>query len=230
MLADDPRLKSLPDAPRKLQGGRSRRSGETLAPRSPRPATGHPRHREKLFGWGKGRPLDRNARARLEHRARCLMRRTEKGRAYGAVTAKAFAILKALLWGFHNAKDGRCFPSYARIAEAADCAASTVAEAIKALEAAGLMTWDNRVKRIRERCPDLLGPNGWRWRVVRTSNAYKFNDPASDSENRRGTEIQVLDSSPKNAAAPKNELDERLAEGLARFAEGVRRKAATKPA
>jgi hypothetical protein len=43
--------------------------------------------------------------------------------------------LEALLWGFHNAKSGLCFPSYERIAEAAGCARSTVAEALKALEA-----------------------------------------------------------------------------------------------
>ena len=40
-------------------------------------------------------------------------------------------MLEALLWGFHNAKNGLCFPSYEKIAEAAGCARSTVAEAIK---------------------------------------------------------------------------------------------------
>jgi hypothetical protein len=30
------------------------------------------------------------------------------------------------------------------------------------------------VKRVRERCADLLGDNGWRWWVLRTSNAYAF--------------------------------------------------------
>ncbi len=34
-------------------------------------------------------------------------------------------------------KNGLCFPSYETIAEAAHCARSTVAEAIKALEDAG---------------------------------------------------------------------------------------------
>jgi hypothetical protein len=49
--------------------------------------------------------------------ARALMRRTEKGKAYGAVTANALAVLAALLWGFHNAASGRCFPSYETIAD-----------------------------------------------------------------------------------------------------------------
>lgn len=46
-------------------------------------------------------------------------------------------MLEALLWAFHNAKSGVCFPSYERIAEAAGCARSTVAEALKALEDSG---------------------------------------------------------------------------------------------
>jgi hypothetical protein len=80
-----------------------------------------PRHlrprREKLFGDGRPRPLDRNAKARIMYVARALMRRTEKGKAYGAISAKAFAVLEALLWGFHNARNGLCFPSYEKIAE-----------------------------------------------------------------------------------------------------------------
>ena len=51
------------------------------------------------------------------------------------------------LWGFHNASSGRCFPSYERIAEKADCARSTVYEAIRALEDAGILTWANRIAR-----------------------------------------------------------------------------------
>ena len=119
-----------------------------------------------MFGLGRPRALDRNAKVRIMHWARCLSRRTEKGRAYGVVTAKALAVLEALLWAFHNARSGLCFPSYETIAEAAGCARSTVAEAIKALEDAGILSWVQRIKRVRERCPDLLGDNGWRWRVL----------------------------------------------------------------
>ena len=72
-----------------------------------------------MFGIGRPRALDRNAKARIMHLARCLSRRTEKGKAYGEITAKALAVLEALLWGFHNAKSGLCFPSYEKIAEAA---------------------------------------------------------------------------------------------------------------
>ena len=83
-----------------------------------------------MFGLGRLRALDRNAKVRIMHWARCLSRRTEKGRAYGVVTAKALAVLEALLWAFHNAKSGICFPSYEKIqiAEAAGCARSTVSQ------------------------------------------------------------------------------------------------------
>jgi DNA-binding FadR family transcriptional regulator len=91
-------------------------------------------------------------------------------------------VLEALLWAFHNAKSGLCYPSYERVAEAAHCARSTVAEALKALEDAGVLTWVHRVKRVREPCPDLLGDDGWHWRVLRTSNAYNFRDPSPSAD------------------------------------------------
>ena len=149
------------------------------------------------------RALDRNAKARIMHWARCISRRTEKGRAYGEITAKALAVLEALLWAFHNAKSGLCFPGYEAIAEAAHCARSTVAEAIKALEDAGVLTWVHRIKRVREAAPDLFDGQGWRWRVIRTSNAYNFRDPKSavgapvpsKSEKPTGTPNQAFFSS-----------------------------------
>jgi len=131
-----------------------------------------------MFGLGRPRGLDRNAKVRIINLARCLSRRTEKGRAYGVVTAKALAVLEALLWGFHNAKSGLCFPSYEKIAEAAGCARSTVAQGIKALEDAGILSWVNRLKRVS--CAaghDLFGHRIRKTRVVRTSNGYAFIDP-----------------------------------------------------
>jgi hypothetical protein len=119
-----------------------------------------------------------------------------------------------LVWVFHNAKSGQCYPSYERIAEAVEhqfgsCARSTVAEALKALEWVGVLSWQHRIVRIRERCQDLFGANGWRWRVIRTSNAYVFRDPkqqpnppeASKSENVTGTLNQEI-SSPFGSVAP----------------------------
>ncbi len=184
-----------------IEARRAALSGKATE-KQPKAASGLPRaskRREKMFGLGRPRALDRNAKVRIMHWARCLCRRTEKGRAYGVVTAKALAVLEALLWAFHNARSGLCFPSYEKIAEAAGCARSTVAEALKALEDAGILSWVQRIKRVRERCSDLLGDNGWRWRVLRTSNAYSFRDPgapdSSKSENPTGTRNQVFFSS-----------------------------------
>jgi DNA-binding transcriptional MocR family regulator len=145
-----------------------------------------------VFGPGRAVPLDRNAKVRVMMLARALSRRQEKGRPYGEITAKFVAVLQALLWGFHNAASGRCFPSYEAIAEAAGCARSTVYEAIRALEQVGVLSWVNRIKRVREYVPGLFGKaSAWRWRVVRTSNAYVIADPlASKSESWTGTSAQ----------------------------------------
>lgn len=130
--------------------------------------------REKFFGDGCPRPLNRNSKLQIMAYARSLMRPTEKGRAYGAITAKTYAVLQALLWKFHNARSGLCFPSYEKIAEAAGCARSTVAEAIKALEAVGLLTWCHRIGRLAAK-------------VIRKSNGYRFNVPPDQdqAESRR---------------------------------------------
>jgi Helix-turn-helix domain len=145
-----------------------------------RAASGLPRssrRREKVFGLGRPRALDRNAKVRIMHWARCLSRRTEKGKAYGVITAKALAVLEALLWAFHNGKSGLCFPSYEKIAEAAGCARSSISGALHALEACGVLSWVHRLKRVRERCSDLFG-EGFRIVPARTSNGYWFNDPS----------------------------------------------------
>jgi AraC-like DNA-binding protein len=188
--------------------------------------------REKLFGHGRPRPLDRNAKVRVMHRARALMRRTEKGRAYGAISAKAYAVLEALLWGFHNAKSGLCFPSYESIAEKAGCARSTVAECLKALEEAGILSWVNRLARIRERCEDLFGQCGTRTRVIRTSNAYEFRDPlppkmpesmgiSSKSDFLSGTANQELISLKAGLSPALEPLNPDLAAALSRLGKAL---------
>lgn len=107
------------------------------------------------------------------------------------LTAKFVAVLGALLWGFHNAATGKCFPSYETIAEKAECARSTVYEAIRALEDAGILSWVNRIARIREWWgADLFGKPQPRWRVIRTSNAYAFVDPGA----RKAEEISRFSS------------------------------------
>jgi hypothetical protein len=179
------------------------------------------KRREKMFGEGRLLPLDRNAKARIMVLARALMHRTGQGKHYGVLTAKFVAVLGALLWGFHNAGSGRCFPSYERIAEKADCARSTVYDAIRALEAAGILTWVNRIARIREWGPDLFGRAQNRWRVIRTSNAYTFIDPqrqarpanSSKSETETGTGGQELHLLAPQPLDPANSLHQALDRG-----------------
>ena len=177
--------------------------------------------REKTFGPGRAVPLDRNAKARIAAYARGYDRlHRQPGQHGGALGRAALDVLRALLWAFHNARSGCCFPSYERIAERAGCARSTVAEAIKALEWAGVLTWQNRITRIRERCTDLFGREGWRWRVILTSNAYVFRDPkvgagtefSSKSDCRTGTPFQEASKLlPAPAIDPTSPLERALA-------------------
>jgi hypothetical protein len=183
--------------------------------------------REKVFGAGHAVPLDRNAKCRIAAYARAwTARNRQPGQHKGPITRAFLEVLQALLWGFHNSRSGVCFPSYEAIAERAGCARSTVAEALKALEWAGVLTWQHRITRIRERCTDLFGRISWRWRVIRTSNAYAFRDrksqlvgvPASKSENPTGTQDQeYLDP----VQAPARDLSSPLERALARFGAAV---------
>jgi AraC-like DNA-binding protein len=174
------------------QGSRTADRPQNTSTGSPSPLKGQPERRDKVFGPGRCVPLDRNAKCRITVVAKALMRRQEKGKAYGRISAKALAVLQALLWRFHNAASGRCFPSYEAIAEAAGCARSTVYEAIRALEQVGVLSWVNRIKRVREWVPGLFGKaSAWRTRVIRTSNSYVLTDPlASKSDFPTGTLTQ----------------------------------------
>jgi hypothetical protein len=187
--------------------------------------------REKVFGPGRAVPLDRNTKCRIAAYA-CAWsaRHRQPGQHKGPITRAFREVLHALLWGFHNTRDGRCFPSYERVAEKSGCARSTVAEALKVLEWAGVLTWQHRIIRIRERCADLIGRISWRWRVIRTSNAYAFSDPklllvgvsASKSENRIETQDQdILDPVHTPARRP----DSPLERALRRFGAAVSAKA-----
>jgi AraC-like DNA-binding protein len=165
--------------PRKIRAARAgRRRAERTAQR-----------RGKHFGRGPVRAMDRNAKVRIRFWLERLKRPTEPGRHYGEITGKAYDVAIALLWTFHNARSGLCFPSYAKIAAAAGCAEKYVAELIHMLERAGVLTWVNRLK--REPAPP---DSNRRTQVVRTSNGYKFNDPpslSSKSELQTGTALRL---------------------------------------
>ena len=102
--------------------------------------------------------IDRNARARLMAHAEALDRRTRRPGQHGGVLKRTgLAVLKALLFGFANVITARCDPGYDALAKAAGVARSTVAVALRRLEAAGLL---ERVRR-------QVG-------TTRFSNAYRF--------------------------------------------------------
>jgi helix-turn-helix protein len=146
--------------------------------RAPRRVSVRHHRREKVFGPGRAVPLDRNQKARIQAYAKAWSRRHQQPRQHKGPITRAFTdVLRALLWGFHNAHTGRCFPSYEMIAAKAECCRDTVAEALKALEWAGILSWQHRITRAVVRQRDLFGRWSNRWTVLRTSNAYVFHDP-----------------------------------------------------
>jgi DNA-binding MarR family transcriptional regulator len=133
--------------------------------------------REKVFGEGRAIPLDRNAKARIwAYAVGYTARLRQDGQHRGPLTRAYLDVLRALLWSFHNQHTGRCFPSYESLAEKAQVSRATVARAIDALEAAGVLTWANRLVRQRVAVDGLLGRT-WLYVPRRTSNAYQFRDP-----------------------------------------------------
>jgi len=179
--------------------------------------------REKVFGPAKGFRLDRNAKYRIMAYARGYNARfRQRGQHWGPLTRTTMDVLKVLLFGFHNDQDGRCFPSYERIALRAQCNRDSVYEAIKALEQANVLTWVNRITKELMRERDLLGELVARWQIMRTSNAYLFRDPLPcapqreiyKSENPPGLlnpDITSKDTPPKIIILdPDNDLDRAL--------------------
>jgi hypothetical protein len=220
-----PHLRPVSQAPLLATGMRVPVSDMAGLGRTKEPTAMHIRHRrEKVFGPGRAVPLDRNAKARIAAYARAWSARNRQPRQKhrGPITRAFLDVLQALLWGFHNSRSGCCFPSYESIADKARCARSTVAEALKALEWAGVLTWQNRITRILVPERDLFGHVVGRWQVIRTSNAYVFHDPlqrpegvpACKSENPTGTRnLDILDL----VVAPVHDPNSPLERALARF-------------
>ena len=95
-----------------------------------------------------------------------------------------------------NAKSGLCFPSYEKVAEAAGCARSTVAEAIKAPEDAGVPLLVQRIKGVRVRCPDLFGADGVRVVELLAVRRRRL------QRKRRGAAVSRLSRSRSSPALP----------------------------
>ena len=165
--------------------------------------------RNKVFGTSVGNPMDRNEKTRIIVYAKAWNARNKDSQHIGPITRAAFDVLQALLWGFHNQHSGKCFPSYEAIAEKAGCARSTVHEAIKVLERAGILTWWHRLKRAGGR-------------VLRTSNAYIFTARLLASENPARTPIKKIQKDSANEKVKIVVLDPRspLDAALIRLGQG----------
>jgi hypothetical protein len=160
--------------------------------------------REKEYGPARGIPLDRNAKARIRAYVAGYNSQHKTARQHrGPITWAVERVLLALLYGFHNSKDGRCFPSYEAIAKRANCARSTVYEAIQLLEAIGILTWVNRIVKVREPALDLFGQWVHRGRTLRTSNAYLFRDPLPCAQSPGIEEAQTA-GNPRNSSKSEN--------------------------
>lgn len=194
--------------------------------------------REKLFTDGRCIPMDRNAKVRIQVYARAWnQRHRQPGQHRGPLTRAILEVLHALLWGFHNNRDGRCFPSYDAIAGEAKCHRDTVHRAIHVLEAAGILTWVNRLIHVRVQERDLSGRTGWRWRVRRTSNAYQFRDPGtppsqpepSKSENPARTPNQESSDTSSARYAHPIDPDSPLEQALAKLQRAMKRQGDRQP-
>jgi hypothetical protein len=160
--------------------------------------------REKVFGPGRAVPLDRNAKARIMAYARAWgARHRQPGQHRGPITRSFLEVLDVLLWGFHNSRDGRCFPSYEAIAAKAECARSTVAEALKVLEWAGVLTWAHRIARIQVRARDLFGKWASRWCTSRPRQPFGDCTAAAWSNCRRKN---ALERRPRAGSRPLTRL------------------------
>jgi DNA-binding MarR family transcriptional regulator len=117
----------------------------------------------------KFRPLDRNQRARLIFLAERLDANSHQpGQHGGCLKRSGLQVLRILLFHFHNVHCGRCDPSLETIAKTAGMARSTVVEALKRLEDAGIIERIRRAQWIMQ-----FG----RKRLVQWSNAYLMNVP-----------------------------------------------------
>ena len=153
--------------------------------------------REKVFGPGRAVPLDGNAKARIPG-LRARLERPQPPRppaTKGPVTRAFLDVLEALLWGFHNAAHGLLLPKLR-----GDRRAGGVRPQHGGRGAEGAGAGRRAVLAApvdpdpRGAAPTCSAAMGWRWRVIRTSNAYVFSDPkaavsggfASKSENPTG--------------------------------------------
>lgn len=90
-------------------------------------------------------PIRKQEAARLYHQARAFERQTRQpGRQDGALGRNGLAVLHALVFDCLNYASGRLDPSYETLARLACISVRSVARGLRALKAAGVITWLRR--------------------------------------------------------------------------------------
>ena len=150
-----------------------------VPPRAPHPCHPRPWRRGSVFGDGPRRPLSADERRRW-------LARAEAERKAGRLTALHVVVAGYLLRRL--GVDGQCDPAHATLARDAGCDPSSVLRALKALQAAGLLTWERRL--VRQPWP--AGGTG-ATRAEQTSNAYELllpDRPVAPRQERRCSAAQ----------------------------------------
>jgi hypothetical protein len=125
------------------------------------------------------RPLDRNERARLIHLAERIERASKaKGKRSGFLGLTGLQVLRALIFGCLG-KDGRLDPSYAHLQRLTGFARATIAKALHALEALGLLRITRRIVRRRiARISPVTGEPETIIATVQASSLYELSSPS----------------------------------------------------
>ena len=205
----------------------SRQSSRTDGQRHPNRARRRSwRHRDKIFGRGRPSFLTGQERRRLLAEASKLQREAYSRQDQGSFSRCCHGVLYVLLFKFGHSKTGQCFPALAAIAAAAGCCINTVQTCLKHMEAAGLLSWVNTLRRGTVEGVDMFGERYRRQVPLRGPNAYGFRKLACSPDGIRcqGQKTTSLSSNlqqPKKAPEPVNED---LKGGLDRLLAGIKRK------
>ena len=155
---------------------------DQLRARSARDQKSKPR-REKMFGEGRACRSTATPRPGSCRYARALSHRTEPGKHYGVLTAKFLAVLARAVVGLPQCRQRPLLPDRMRPSPSTRTAAArrSIRRSTRS-SAPASSAGCNRIARIREWGPDLFGRAQNRWRVIRTSNQYRFVDPQPSSQ------------------------------------------------
>ena len=174
---------------------RDRLASATLARRlrtqgAPNLGTAHPmatyRHGATFVAdWRPhSRVLDRNERAKILFLAESLERRTKQpGRHNGLLGYTALQLLRCLMFGFLNHRNGLCCPSYGTLQERTGLCRQSIAVGLARLERTGILKIVRRLVRQRvERVSPVTGEPEMYVGTTQTSSLYSLHRPGAWSD------------------------------------------------